>query len=230
MAINSDSKSVTVHYSKRTTNSVKACLVFPVSFTSKICEEKYACHNMTTEAAVFVTAVLEYMTAELLELSGNAARDNQRVSIKPRHIMLALCGDEELCRTVGSIIIPSGGIIPNIHRYLISNMEPGDTEMLREIRRMQKSTDLLIGKGSFNRLVREILQTVNPAYTRISSQAMEALQYGAEDFVVSLLATTQRISCLRNKPEIDSDDLREAQKLKHSNTEIIPLDNFKTIS
>ena len=50
-------------------------------------------------APVYFAAVLEYMTAEILELAGNAARDNKKHRIKRRHIMLAIKSDMDLSET-----------------------------------------------------------------------------------------------------------------------------------
>lgn len=62
------------------------------------------------------------------------------------------------------------------HRY-----RPG-TVALREIRRYQKSTDLLLRKLPFSRLVREIMQGYN-SNIRITQTAMMALQEASEDYM-----------------------------------------------
>ena len=62
---------------------------------------------------------------------------------------------------------------------------PG-TMALREIRRFQKSTELLIRQMPFQRLVREIAQTYSP-YLRFQSGAVLALQEAAEAYLVGLL-------------------------------------------
>ena len=64
-------------------------------------------------------AVLEYLAAEVLELAGNAARDNKKTRIVPRHIQLAVRNDEELSKLLGGVTIAAGGVLPNIHSVLL---------------------------------------------------------------------------------------------------------------
>ena len=56
---------------------------------------------------------------EILELAGNAARDNKKTRIIPRHIQLAVRNDEELSKLLSGVTIASGGVLPNIHSVLL---------------------------------------------------------------------------------------------------------------
>jgi histone H2A len=68
---------------------------------------------------VYLTAVLEYLYSEILELAGNAARDNKKSRITPRHITLAAKNDEELNKLLGNVTIAAGGVLPSIHAVLL---------------------------------------------------------------------------------------------------------------
>ena len=59
------------------------------------------------------------LSAQVLELAGNAARDNKKSRIIPRHIQLAVRNDEELNKLLGGVTIAAGGVLPNVHAVLL---------------------------------------------------------------------------------------------------------------
>lgn len=58
---------------------------------------------------------MEYLAAEVLELAGNAAKDNKKNRINPRHILLAIRNDDELNKLMANTTIADGGVLPSIH-------------------------------------------------------------------------------------------------------------------
>ncbi|GAA6056134.1 hypothetical protein JCM3770_006011 [Rhodotorula araucariae] len=105
-------------------DSAKAGLVFPVArFRRYLKRDRYA-PRLGRAAPIYLAAVLEYLTAEILELAGNAARDNKKKRIIPRHLQLAIRNDEELNRLMAGVMISEGGVLPHIHAELLPKRAP----------------------------------------------------------------------------------------------------------
>ena len=97
----------------------QAGLQFPVARIGRFLKQGKYCDRIGAGAPVYLAAVLEYLCAEILELAGNAARDNKKSRIVPRHLQLAVRNDEELNKLLGGVTIASGGVLPNIHAVLL---------------------------------------------------------------------------------------------------------------
>ena len=72
-------------------------------------------NTLTERGAVSLAAVVKYMCTEVLELAGNTAKDSHDGAIDPRHVFLAIRGDEELGSLFPSSMMNSG-IEPHIHK------------------------------------------------------------------------------------------------------------------
>jgi histone H2A len=70
----------------KTTRSQRAGLQFPVGRISRFMKQGKYAERVGAGAPVYLAAVLEYLAAEVLELAGNAAKDNKKTRIVPRHI------------------------------------------------------------------------------------------------------------------------------------------------
>uniref|UniRef100_A0A452ZA69 Histone H2A n=1 Tax=Aegilops tauschii subsp. strangulata TaxID=200361 RepID=A0A452ZA69_AEGTS len=132
---------------KSVSRSVKAGLQFPVGRIGRYLKHGRYAKRVGSGAPVYLAAVLEYLAAEvghaararrgrtssdsplfftsfffvwqLLELAGNAARDNKKNRIIPRHVLLAIRNDEELGKLLAGVTIAYGGVLPNINPVLL---------------------------------------------------------------------------------------------------------------
>ncbi|XP_039248442.1 histone H2A type 1-like [Styela clava] len=104
---------------KKKTRSSRAGLQFPVGRIHRLLRKGNYAQRVGAGAPVYLAAVLEYLSAEILELAGNAARDNKKSRIIPRHMQLAIRNDEELNKLLGNVTIAQGGVLPNIQSVLL---------------------------------------------------------------------------------------------------------------
>lgn len=102
---------------------------------------------------------------------------------------------------------PATGGVKKPHRF-----RPG-TVALREIRRYQKSTDLLIRKLPFQRVVREVTQDLG-AEMRFQASALAALQEATESYLVGLMEDTNLCSIHTKRVTIMPKDMQLARRLR----------------
>ena len=110
---------------------------------------------------------------------------------------------------------PATGGVKKPHRF-----RPG-TVALREIRKYQKSTELLIRKLPFQRLVREMIQEAdgNPdkkvgKVDRIQASAVLALQEGAESYLIGLFEDTNLSAIHAKRVTIMPKDMQLARRIR----------------
>ena len=110
---------------KAVSRSARAGLQFPVGRVCRHLKAGRFAQRVGAGAPVYLAAVLEYLAAEVLELAGNAAKEDKKSRVAPRHIQLAIRHDDELNKLMGGTTIASGGVLPNIHVALLPVKKTG---------------------------------------------------------------------------------------------------------
>ncbi|XP_040159939.1 uncharacterized protein LOC120898363 [Anopheles arabiensis] len=146
---------------KAKSRSNRAGLQFPVGRIHRLLRKGNYAERVGAGAPVYLAAVMEYLAAEVLELAGNAARDNKKTRIIPRHLQLAIRNDEELNKLLSGVTIAQGGVLPNIQAVLL----PKKTEKksaaltLQSIHHIHSGDGLTLGVFSVSdRITNHILQ------------------------------------------------------------------------
>jgi len=100
----------------------KRCgVLFPVTRLNNMLKKKFqgGRGRVSVGAGAYIAAVLEYLTAEMLELAGNKAIHVKKKRIQPRHILLTIRDDEEFDKLLKNVTIPGGGVSSEIHPFLL---------------------------------------------------------------------------------------------------------------
>jgi len=182
----------------------KAGILFPPSLIEKFLRQfGYNKIMITSLSPIYLSAVLEYITFEILDLANNYCTENKRVRITIRDIELAIRTDEELDRLFLKLNISllGGGVIPFIHSSLLNknSKKPlknkvyrrfhSGTVAIRNIKKQQKFSDSLIfARLSFEKFVRQIFKDNKyDEKIKISKEVFIVLQYFIEQYIVNIL-------------------------------------------
>src|SRR3989338_4290320 len=98
--------------SVRTSRTSRAGLLFSVSRVENIMRDLSIRDRLSFNSAVYLAAVIEYIIAEILELSGNEAKNKGRVRLTTRFIYLGISNDSELSELFKNVYL-AGGVLPS---------------------------------------------------------------------------------------------------------------------
>ena len=245
-----------------TSRSYRAGLNFPPSFAEKYIRQFGASSLAVGRGAgVYLAAVLEYLTAEILELAGNAALDSRKRRIIVRHMTLAIENDDELRIICKNFSFLGGGVIPYIHSAFLpskkttkkssheSSVRKADGEggvrktgressvkkshryrpgtvTLRAIRRLQRSSGLLLQKAPFERVARECAAEAYSDSMRFSLDAVEMLQYYVEQEIVEFVRIAVTIVIHSGRGTLESKDVDITRDIIKTTSDSILYDEY----
>uniref|UniRef100_UPI003AAE5B14 histone H2A-like isoform X1 n=1 Tax=Centroberyx gerrardi TaxID=166262 RepID=UPI003AAE5B14 len=193
---------------KAKTRSSRAGLQFPVGRVHRLLRKGNYAQRVGAGAPVYLAAVLEYLTAEILELAGNAARDNKKTRIIPRHLQLAVRNDEELNKLLGGVTIAQGGVLPNIQAVLL----PKKTEKAAKTAGKGGKKRRKTRKESYAIYVYKVLKQVHPD-TGISSKAMGIMNSFVNDIFERIAGEASRLAHYNKRSTITSREIQTAVRL-----------------
>ncbi len=105
--------------SKSVSQSKKAGLVLPVGRIGTMLRKGCYAPRVSRTAGVMMTAVLEYLVAELCELSAKAVLQRGKSKrITPRALTLAVRHDADLGALLKDVTLSRGGVVPKVEKAL----------------------------------------------------------------------------------------------------------------
>jgi len=238
--------------SKNTSRQGKAGIIFPPSITEKFLRNfGFSKIMITKHAPVYLAAVLEYIVADILQISSDLANDNKRVRITIRDLELSIRTDQELTTLFNrcNLDFIGGGVVPSIHSSLLTKkprkkkrvktstpaitkkphrFRPG-TVALREIRKFQKISNCLIfAKHPFERFTRSIINNYREGM-KISKDVFIILQYFIEQYIINFLKNANDAAIHCGRVKLMPADIKFICCLRGYNPEITMIEDKKVI-
>ncbi|XP_044279132.1 histone H2A-beta, sperm-like [Varanus komodoensis] len=96
----------------KTSRSCRAGLIFPVSRIDRFLRRGDFAERVGAGASVYMAAVLQYLTYDIVDIAGKIAESDHKRRIAPRHLQQAISSDSELHCLLGGIVLPQGKAPP----------------------------------------------------------------------------------------------------------------------
>ncbi|GBP96930.1 Histone H2A [Eumeta japonica] len=213
---------------KAKSRSNRAGLQFPVGRIHRLLRKGNYAERVGAGAPVYLAAVMEYLAAEVLELAGNAARDNKKTRIIPRHLQLAIRNDEELNKLLSGVTIAQGGVLPNIQAVLLPKKtekkangarDGGEGVAIDETPPPPRAQNGRLNekkkhkrKESYAIYIYKVLKQVHPD-TGISSKAMSIMNSFVNDIFERIAAEASRLAHYNKRSTITSREVQTSVRL-----------------
>lgn len=194
--------------------------------------------NVSEKAQIYLAAVTEYTASEFLEAAGNTTRDGKRKNVGTRDIFLSGAADEDLTLLIKRVNFHwiGAGVEPYIHPSFIPTKDkrrknakirkanstatptPGagrkhlpGSRALRNIRKLQKTTGLLMRKEHFKRLVQDQVDTIwTDGDLRYSSNVLAYFQAFIEGFATDLMKDATILMAHAKRETVEPSDVHLA--------------------
>ena len=160
---------------------------------------------------VFLAAVLEYITAEILDISSNYAKINKHVCITIKDIDLGVRNDPEFSKLFNNLNITllGAGTIPFIHPVI--ETKSNDTT-LTNIKKFQEGDHKLqISMSSFRRTVKALFDNM-----KINKDVIGILQTFMEQYLVNILRDANFLAIYANRVKVIGTDIELANIFKNN--------------
>jgi histone H2A len=186
---------------KTKSRQTRAGIVFPPSVIERFLRNfGYSKIMITNTAPVFLAAVVEFFTVQILEGACEITKNNRKVRITVRDLELATGSDAELKEAFlrNRLSFVGGGVVPHIHPFLLKrvpkpNGKNGSTAV-KEIKKYQKTGDcLMFARHPFEMIVREICGRIKDKM-KISKDVFVYLQYIIEQRLVNILQLANNLT------------------------------------